>query len=60
MRGDAPVGRGSVPTAKVVTGEEAAREAALTAERSLLYVAGSRAREQLALVYSGEVSGLLG
>jgi superfamily I DNA/RNA helicase len=54
------LGGAAFPPPGVVTGGEAQWEAALTAERSLLYVAGSRAREQLALVYSGEVSGLLG
>lgn len=54
------LGASAFPPPGAVVGGDAARAEALAAERSLLYVAGSRAREQLALVYSGEASGLLG
>lgn len=39
--------------------EEAEREDAMQLERSLLYVAASRARDELVVTYAGEVSGFL-
>ena len=39
--------------------EDAEREDKLQQERSLLYVAASRARDELVVTYSGEVSGFL-
>lgn len=41
------------PQPGVVSGDASSCDAVLMAERTLLYVAGSRAREQLALVFSG-------
>lgn len=50
----------SMPARYVLSSlEEAEREDKLQQERSLLYVAASRARDELVVTYSGEVSGFL-
>lgn len=55
------VSRGSIPAAmRVYDYDEAEHEDAMLRERSLLYVAASRARDELAVTWSGEASELLG
>ena len=54
------LGAGDFPPAWAMQGDADAQTAALQRERALLYVAGSRAREQLALLYAGKPSKLLG
>ena len=55
------VSRGSIPAAlRVYDYDEAEHDDAMLRERSLLYVAASRARDELVVVWSGEASELLG
>ncbi|MFC2624978.1 MAG: 3'-5' exonuclease [Propionibacterium acidifaciens] len=55
------VSRGSIPAAlRVYDYDEAEHDDAMLRERSLLYVAASRARDELIVAWSGEASELLG
>ncbi|RLP06439.1 3'-5' exonuclease [Propionibacterium australiense] len=55
------VSQGSIPAAmRVYDYDEAEHEDAMLRERSLLYVAASRARDELAVTWNGEASELLG
>lgn len=55
------VSRGSIPAAlRVYDYDEAEHDDAMLRERSLLYVAASRARDELVVAWSGEASELLG
>lgn len=55
------VSRGSIPAAlRVYDYDEAEHDDAMLRERSLLYVAASRARDELVVAWNGEASELLG
>lgn len=55
------VSRGSIPAAmRVYEYDEAEHDDAMLRERSLLYVAASRARDELVVLYAGQPSELLG